>query len=621
MCRIAGFWDLDRPSYDRTDVLRAMRDALIHGGPDACGEFISADHGLTLGHRRLSIIDLSNQANQPMHFQNLSIAFNGEVYNYREIKSELEQSGYDFETNSDTEVVLKAFHCWGKDCVSRFHGMWAIAIFDSEQGKLFLCRDRLGVKPLFYYKKENILLFASELKAFFQHPLFVPEINFEALGQYLKFGFITAPHCIYKHAAKLLPGHWLEVSNRLDTSLTRYWSVEPIETEALPDQEWVARVKSCLKRTVGLRMVSDVPVGVFLSGGIDSSLVAALLQAESEAPLKTFTIGFDNPAFDESGAAKQTATLLGTDHREWVCTEKDALESIYNLPEIFDEPLGDSSVKPTLLVAQRARDHVKVALSADGGDELFGGYDAFHQVHKLLNNGLEPLRFPLSYRLARLLGSRKAFLKDPALYRKELFHELLASGADPMKVFELQMSLADEGLVNWMLGKEVNIACSRRPDSSKSAFDVMARWDLMNYLPDDILVKVDRATMHVALEGREPLLDQDLVDLAFNLPDHLKYDGAKRKVVLRKILSDYLPSNVIDRPKRGFTPPLNDWFRGELSALVDDCFDRNYLRTQGVFDPDFMQGLLKHYRSTHLIHPKLIWNVVIFQLWFQKYFR
>lgn len=622
MCRIAGFWDRsDRSDYDYRSTLEGMRDALSYGGPDASGVYVQEDPGIAFGHRRLSIIDLSELGNQPMEFEHLVITYNGEVYNYEEVRKALVDIGYDFRSHSDTEIILKAFHAWGKDCVKRFHGMWAFAIFDRQANELHLCRDRIGVKPLYYHHENGLFAFASELKAFLKHPSFVPKLNVRAIKHFVKYGYISAPETPYRSVKKLMPGQWLTVGKDGRTTAAVYWQLENKPTTAMGEDEWVRHTKDVLQKSVDFRMVADVPVGVFLSGGIDSSLVTALLQGNRSQSISTFTIGFDDPRFDESDVARRIAKHLGTNHNEWICTEQEALDLVSKLPKVYDEPLGDASAIPTMLVAQKTREHVKVALSADGGDEMFAGYNAFYEVLKLVQGQRPPARSSLKYSVASAFGKKRAFLTDPALYREEMIRRSLRNKACHIDLLEIQMSFGDSAMVDWLFIDKSPAQLPRHDMAVHShVIDEMANWDILNYLPDDIMHKVDRATMHVALEAREPLLDQDVLDLAFQLPLDMKYRDGQRKYILKKILADYLPPDILNLPKRGFSPPVHQWLGMALRGLVEYHFDEKRIRRQGIFDAHVMRSIKKHALETQLIHAKFLWNLLVFQMWYEEYF-
>ncbi|MEM3227304.1 MAG: asparagine synthase (glutamine-hydrolyzing), partial [Thermoplasmata archaeon] len=383
MCRIVGFLDFsNKNNYNLERVITSMRDTLIYGGPDDAGNFIDQSNNLALGHRRLSIIDLSITGHQPMEFDNYVIVYNGEIYNFIDIKKELEALGYKFYSTSDTEVILKAFHRWGFKSVDKFRGMFAFAIWDKKDHKLILCRDRVGVKPLYYYYNNDLFMFASELKAFHMHPKFIKNISFEALSLYLQYGYITAPYSIFENTYKLEPGQFLVLDGKGKIEKFNYWNVDSFFKNPLGDSEEsiTQELELILEESFKLRLVSDVPIGVFLSGGIDSSTVAALLQKNMSEKLKTFTIGFYEKDYNEANYAKKIANYLGTDHTEVYITAKEAFDVISKIPEIYDEPFGDSSAIPTYLVSKLAKSKVKVSLSADGGDEQFCGYTRYWAV-------------------------------------------------------------------------------------------------------------------------------------------------------------------------------------------------------------------------------------------------
>ena len=386
MCGIAGFVDFKKLTNE--SVLRNMTDALVHRGPDDAGyEIYDLDRvAVGFGQRRLSILDLSSSGHQPMHFGNYTVNYNGEIYNFREVRQQLEQHGYSFSSESDTEVILKAYDKWGINMVDHFNGMFAIALLDRKLQRLYLVRDRAGVKPLHIYSKDNLILFASELKAFHHHPQFQKEIDVNSLALYLQYSYIPAPYSIFEHTQKLLPGHWLSIDLQSGQhALQSYWEISSFYNSphlSLSDEVAIRETEERLKKAYNYRMVADVPVGVFLSGGYDSSSVAALLQADRTEKLKTFTIGFQESNFNEAPEAKKIAAFLGTDHTEWYVSAKDAAAVLPQLPEIYDEPFADNSCVPTVLVSQLASKHVKVALSADGGDEIFGGYNKFLQAQR-----------------------------------------------------------------------------------------------------------------------------------------------------------------------------------------------------------------------------------------------
>jgi asparagine synthase (glutamine-hydrolysing) len=640
MCRIVGFIDFNfNNSYSLEETITSMRDTLIHGGPDDAGIFIDKDFPVALGHRRLSILDLSPRGHQPMEFENLVITYNGEVYNFREIRKELEKDGYKFISNSDTEVILKAFHRWGFSAVHKFHGMFAFAIWDKKDKKLILCRDRIGVKPLYYYYKDGLFMFASELKAFHKHPKFEKKLNLTGLSLYLKYGYIPAPYSIFENVYKLKPGHFLVLDQKGNIEEFPYWKVEDYFLKGKEEKDkWLNRseeelaqeLEEVLAESFKLRLVSDVPVGMFLSGGIDSSTVCALLSKEG-IKLKTFTIGFYEKEYNEAEYAKKVAEYLGTDHTELYCTSKEAFEIILKLPEIYDEPFGDSSAIPTYLVSRLARAQVKVSLSADGGDEQFCGYN----IYRLISERISKLsRIPFSGLLSmvlefihpdialKLYNAFKPVLPKYTNFRDKfakLRNVLKAEGVieqydlavsyfleDDLKLLGIE-PLDKKRLKDWFLVDELDILSS------------MMLLDLKTYLPDDILVKVDRATMSVALEGREPFLDHKIVEWTSQLPVEFKYKNGVSKYLLRKVLYKYIPKELVERPKQGFGVPIYEWFKKELRELYMEYLNEERIKEEGLFNHLEVKKLLDDYLSDRGVNHNKLWLLFVFERWMGKW--
>jgi asparagine synthase (glutamine-hydrolysing) len=640
MCRIVGFIDFNfKNSYSLEETITSMRDTLIHGGPDDAGIFIDKDFPVALGHRRLSILDLSPRGHQPMEFENLVITYNGEVYNFREIRKELGKDGYKFISNSDTEVILKAFHRWGFSAVHKFHGMFAFAIWDKKDKKLILCRDRIGVKPLYYYYKDGLFMFASELKAFHKHPKFEKKLNLTGLSLYLKYGYIPAPYSIFENVYKLKPGHFLVLDQKGNIEEFPYWKVEDYFLKGKEEKDkWLNRseeelaqeLEEVLAESFKLRLVSDVPVGMFLSGGIDSSTVCALLSKEG-IKLKTFTIGFYEKEYNEAEYAKKVAEYLGTDHTELYCTSKEAFEIILKLPEIYDEPFGDSSAIPTYLVSRLARAQVKVSLSADGGDEQFCGYN----IYRLISERISKLsRIPFSGLLSmvlefihpdialKLYNAFKPVLPKYTNFRDKfakLRNVLKAEGVieqydlavsyfleDDLKLLGIE-PLDKKRLKDWFLVDELDILSS------------MMLLDLKTYLPDDILVKVDRATMSVALEGREPFLDHKIVEWTSQLPVEFKYKNGVSKYLLRKVLYKYIPKELVERPKQGFGVPIYEWFKKELRELYMEYLNEERIKEEGLFNHLEVKKLLDDYLSDRGVNHNKLWLLFVFERWMGKW--
>jgi asparagine synthase (glutamine-hydrolysing) len=629
MCGITGFLDFNRHSTEF--ILQNMTDVLHHRGPDDSGYYLDRNETVFagFGHRRLSILDLSSQGHQPMVFQHLVITYNGEVYNFKEIREELKQYDYKFDSNTDTEVILKAYHKWGPEMVHRFNGMFAFALYDKKEQKLLLFRDRAGVKPLYWYFMNGLFLFASELKSFHQHPDFQRELNADGLALFLQYGYIPQPHSIFNSCYKLKGGHYLAVDLRNgNIADTQYWDVmdcyrwpklQIAETEAIEETERI------LRSAFEYRMVSDVPVGMFLSGGYDSSVVTALLQSNRTERLKTFTIGFYEEKYNEARYAKHIAEFLGTDHTEYYCTPKDAFAILPLLPEIWDEPFGDPSSLPTVLVSRLARNNVTVSLSADGGDEAFGGYTKYtsilskkgilaavpHFTYGFLRN---ILRSPVTHLFAEKAGM---FYLENRLNR--LSYML---GQDECGILQFASSRFTAHDVSAMLiggFKNVSTGFEERL-GSKSLLDNLLSVDYKTYQIDDILTKVDRATMSVGLEGREPFLDHHIIEYAAQLPASLKIMNGNKKYLLKQIAHTYIPKELLDRPKKGFSVPILEWFRDELREYFLHYLDRERLTREGIFNADMVILLRDKYLNGASVGIEKLWFMLMFEMWKEKWY-
>jgi asparagine synthase (glutamine-hydrolysing) len=628
MCGITGFIDFTHNS--NLSILTTMTDTLVHRGPDDSGyELIKTDQAMIgLGHRRLSILDLSVLGRQPMEFEQLMLVLNGEIYNFMEIRSELEACGYGFSSTSDTEVVLKAYHKWGVDCVQRFIGMFAFVVYERQARKLILVRDRAGVKPLYWYFRQGLFLFSSELKSFHCHHGFQKEIDINALAMYLKYGYIPEPYAIFKYTRKLKAGHFLELD--LDTRAgepreTCYWNVLDSYNKPklnIDEAEAMEETERLLKSSCEYRMVADVPVGMFLSGGYDSSAVTALLQTGRTERLKTFSIGFHEEKYNEALFASQVAEHLGTDHTEYYCTQKDALDIIPLLPEIWDEPFGDASAIPTTLVSRLARENVTVSLSADGGDEVFGGYGKYTSIRKkmrvldrmpqfskeLIQNGLES---SLVHKVAEKYGVLNA--------AERMNRWATMIHGDEKSLLKLGTTFIQSEIDFLLLHPS-------RPLSSNFDIDIDQDWlsnilalDYKTYLVDDILTKVDRATMSVSLEGREPLLDHRLVEFVARLPEDYKIRGNDKKWLLKQIVHNYLPKQIMDRPKKGFAVPIFEWFREELKGYLLYYLDELRLREAGIFRPESIVRLRDGYLAGDQTNITKLWFLLMFEMWREKW--
>lgn len=635
MCRVTGLWDLRQSkNKDIENIVCRMRDTMVHGGPDDFGCYTDQRKGVALGHRRLSILDLSSHGHQPITFDGLSIVYNGEVYNFKEIRTLLETCGYSFFSQSDSEVVLKAYHKWGIECVNRFRGMWAFAVWDEKKEQLALCRDRIGVKPLYWYYNNGMFMFSSELKAFHENPAFDRTIDPDAVSLFLQYGYISAPFSIFKYAHKLEQGSFLIINKNGDIKKDRYWHVDDYYDSDAGNEfsnksfdDVADELESILTESFNFRMVSDVPVGVFLSGGVDSSLVTALLQKDKTESLRTFTIGFEEKKYNEADWAKKVASHLGTNHTEFYCSSQEAFQVITQLPEIYDEPFGDSSSIPTYLVSKIAKRDVKVSLSADGGDEQFYGYNNYSLVSRLNNISNTPgfgmakglmrcvnpgfafmlyngMRFMLpkwndfkdKYNKTRLLMLSKSIMEQYDIAKKFFQHDdIVRLGLHDS---ENHYSLVNKKLMNTITG----------PDS-------MMLLDLKTYLPDDILVKLDRATMAVALEGRDPFLDNKIIEYSSKLPMRFKSHHGEGKYILKKILYKYIPRELVDRPKKGFGAPINEWFKNDLKDLYDEFLDPVKLKNDGIFNHVEVTNLLDSYYMNKGVNPHKLWFLLVFQMW------
>jgi asparagine synthase (glutamine-hydrolysing) len=654
MCGITGVID---PKQGRSadwlgSVTVKMADAIKSRGPDDSGCWVDHVNGLALGHRRLSIIDLTEEGHQPMVSSsgNYVIAYNGEIYNFQQIKNDLEkEKPVKWRGHSDTEVMLEAIERYGVlEAVKLFNGMFAFALWSKQEKSVTFARDRLGKKPLYYGWNNGAFLFGSELKSFFAYPGFQGEIDRGSLALFLRHNYIPAPHSIYKGIRKLKPGHLLTIRFPLTPGeipeSEPYWSAKEVFNDGEKDpfkataDELEQKLDELLLDAVGMRMISDVPLGAFLSGGIDSSLVVALMQAQSERKVRTFSIGFHETGYNEAVFAGDVAKHLGTDHTELYVTPQEMRDVIPMLPEIYDEPFADSSQIPTFLVSKMAREHVTVCLSGDGGDESFGGYSRYLWAMSIWNKigwAPQPLRnlsasairsippgvWEKLYSAAKPLIPERARMKYPG-DRAHKFAELLSLNG-PVDMYRWLVSHFKEPEQVVLGAKEPsNILTDEKQWADVDDFtNQMMFLDTVTYLPDDILTKVDRASMSVSLEARAPLLDYRIVEFAARLPVNMKIKDGRGKWLLRKALNRYVPKQLIDRPKMGFGAPIGQWLRGPLRDWAESLIDENRLKSESIFDHSVIREKWAEHLSGERNWQYYLWNILMFQAWHEKYHR
>lgn len=653
MCGISGFINNSRDqNHDELRAqVRRMTACLQHRGPDDGGEWVDASHGIAFGHRRLSIIDLSPLGHQPMHsvHDRYTLIFNGEIYNFKALRAELEQLGHGFRGHSDTEVLLAAFEQWGpRAATQRCNGMFAYALWDRRERRLYLARDRMGEKPLYYGWHGSTFLFASELKALRAHTAFQNQINREALALLMRYAYVPAPHSIYSGIFKLSPGTLLSIDfSRTSPRLPQpepYWQLREAAQRGLAsprandERESIAELEILLRDAVKMRLESDVPLGAFLSGGIDSSLIVALMQAQHSQPVKTFTIGFGDRDYDEAPYAKRVAQHLGTAHTELTVSPQAARAVIPRLARLYDEPFADSSQIPTFLVAELARRHVTVCLSGDGGDELFCGYRRYFRGRQLWNkiawlpqgsrNLLARAITAMPPRMLNrgLYGLRNAIAKisRPGAVGDKLHKFAGMITAHHANDFYERLLTFWQGHENLVLGvaPPTRLYADFKPDFDLQNFsERMMYLDALHYLPDDILVKVDRASMAVSLEARVPLLDHRVVEFAWQTPLGMKLRNDQGKWLLRQVLYRYVPEDFFKREKKGFGVPLADWLRGPLHEWAEALLSEARLQREGFFNPQPIRAKwLEHLRGDYEWQYDL-WNVLMFQAWLEEWGR
>lgn len=645
MCGVTGFW---QPSDFSAGTARAiaekMADCIAHRGPDDAGVWIDESAGIALAHRRLSILDLSPAGHQPMISSSgrYVIVLNGEIYNHLDIRRELIEN---WRGHSDTETLLAGFEAWGiEKMLKRTVGMFAIALWDCKEKTLTLARDRIGEKPLYYGFQKSTFIFGSELKAFRAHPDFIGEIDRDVLCLYLRHCYIPAPYSIYKGISKLLPGHYMQfpISRGLNVlrSVTpiAYWSLAEVAAKGIAqpfignDADAITALDKQLRQAIALQMIADVPLGAFLSGGVDSSTIVALMQAVSSRPIKTFSIGFNEANYNEAGYAKVVAQHLGTDHTEHYVSPAEARQIIPQLGSMYDEPFADSSQIPTFLISQMARKHVTVSLSGDAGDELFCGYNRYALAD--IWKKIERIPFGVRRLAGRLIktvapstwdgifkytGKFSAFPSSMGEKLEKLSTCLESVDGIETLYYNLVSKIAnpDQVVINakepstWLTGKGVKL---QFPNPKLQ----MMYMDGMTYLPDDILVKVDRAAMFNSLETRIPFLDHRIIDLAWSLPLSMKVRNGRTKWILRQVLYKYVPKELIERPKMGFGIPFGDWLRGPLKDWAEALLDETRLRQEGFFDVQFIRLRWLEHLSGKRDWQHFLWTVIMFQEWLEE---
>ena len=646
MCGVAGFWARSGWQGAFEPTMRFMTDAISHRGPDDAGCWVERDVGVALGNRRLSIIDLSPEGHQPMVSKSgrYVISFNGEIYNFRELREEL-SGDYSWRGHSDTEVMLRAVEAWGLEAAARrFVGMFAFALWDRKERLLHLVRDRLGKKPMYYGWTGGAFLFGSELKALRVHPEFKAEIDRDALALLMRYRYIPSPYSIYRGVYKLGPGTVLTLSSPLNrhSSPVPFWSAKEVAEHGIADPftdsdaDAVEHLDALLREAVRLRMVADVPLGAFLSGGVDSSTVVALMQAQSGRPVKTFSIGFQEEKYNEAEHAKAVARHIGTDHTELYVTPEEAMTVIPKLPGLYDEPFADPSQIPTFLVSEFARRQVTVSLSGDGGDELFAGYSRYfwgRSVREALGwlprevrraatrilNAVPPKVWEWGFGATKATVPGRPKRHDPDVMVKKLAEILAAENMESALYYGLISDWKDPA--SFVLGSSEppTVLTDQRYWAKVPDF---LRWmmyvDLVSYLPDDILVKVDRASMGVSLEARVPLLDHRVVEFAWRVPLSMKIRNGQSKWLLRQVLYKYVPKELTERPKMGFGVPIGDWLRGPLREWAETLLDEQRLRDEGFFNPAPIQQKWSEHLSGQRHWQYYLWNVLMFQEWLEQ---
>jgi len=628
MCGLTGKIYFNDQAVSETDIL-AMNEKILHRGPDDGGVYISPDQKVGLGHRRLSIIDLSPLGHQPMRYiDRYEIVFNGEVYNFQEKRNMLEKEGYTFKSHSDTEVLMALYDKFGKKCLEHMRGMFAFAIYDEQEKTIFCARDRVGKKPFKYYLDENVFMFASELKAILTQKEYQKEPDYVAIHHYLTYQYVPAPLTGFKDIQKLEAAHFLFIDLKTKkVEKERYWKLDYSKKLNLSEDEWKKRIMAKLEESVKLRMIADVPLGAFLSGGIDSSAIVALMSKLSDQPVKTFSIGFSEEKYNELKYARQIAKKFKTDHKEFI-VKPDAISMLPKLVYHYEEPYADSSALPTYYVSKMTRDFVTVALNGDGGDENFAGYGRYSvQKFGLWYDKIMPLHKYLVLPISKFLAKniQNTFFDRAYLFAKTLSEKYNYRYLNYIRYFsnKLKDKIYTDNFKQKVIGLDsCDIVAKKFNEAgTKNKMDQCLFADFTTYLPNDLMVKVDIDSMTVALEGRSPFLDHEMLELTAQIPFDLKLKGLNnKKYILKEALRGLVPDSVMFRPKMGFGVPIDTWFRGELKDFAYNTLLSEKAISRGVFKKEALKAILDEHNNTQISHAYRIWALITLELWFQQYF-
>ena len=651
MCGITGYLssNINKSPEESNNIINSMTDSLIHRGPDSKGIWQDLSSGIVMGFRRLAIQDISDNGNQPMRSGSgrYVIVFNGEIYNHNDLRKEILDSipGHRWRSTSDTETLLAGIELWGiEDTLKKCSGMFGLAVWCMKTQVLTLARDRVGEKPIYYgwqkNSNESVFFFGSELKAFHHHPSFKKEINRDSISSFVRLSYVPAPNSIYKNIFKLLPGHMVTISLKSpEPKVHQYWSAVNLALKSNKknifsnDHEATNALEKTLKTSINKQMISDVPIGAFLSGGVDSSTVVSLMQAQSMERIKTFTIGFGNETFNEANDAKAVAEHLQTDHSELYIEPNDLLNVIPRLSQLYDEPFGDSSQIPTYLISQFAKKNVSVALSGDGGDELFCGYNRYQITDRYWGKiKILPKFFRnfLAKNIQKFTPSqleKLAYIFNNSRHSYSNFGNKVLKGANVLAskdVISLYMGMiSTETKPNDVVlnGFEDNqyLLSNIQTAQSQDEISMMMLVDLLTYLPDDILVKVDRAAMGVSLETRVPMLDENVIKFALSLPLNYKLRGGQSKWLLKEVLYRYVPKQLIERPKSGFAIPIGEWLQNDLKEWAEDLLDESNMIKQGIFNASLVQDRWRQHLAGVNNWEHFIWNILMFQSWYKNF--